>query len=420
MRDLQIFISHSHHDTEIAQFFAQQLKKYGITVWLDEEDLKAGDLGRTIEDELEKSKVFLLILSPYALSSRWVEKETRAFEELSMDDRTRILLPVTVEPLSDSVKMRPFLRTYKRIEKDGGVPYSRDEVLDKIVDALGLSRPAERDSNVSDFSVGDVVHNRYQVMKVIHEGPSTGVYQVKDQHIPGNVVRALKISRFSFPSSDYIRKSNEARILGILHHPMIPTIYDYLWLEDKYEWIVMDFITGSNLETIVQQTEGFLFANKVVEWMLQLCEIVSYLHNFNPAILVRSIWPRDIMLDAQNHIVLTDFDIAIEFNPNEIADKVGVQGYAAQELYEGRPDPRSDIYAIGATMHALLTKTDPRMRAPFTFHQHPIRVYNPTVSAALESIVMRCVQQQQADRYQSVNDLQAALSQLASPSGWVS
>jgi hypothetical protein len=420
MPDLHIFISHSHRDTEIAQFFAQRLKAYGFTVWLDDEDLKAGDLGRTIDDELKKSSIFLLILSPYALSSRWVEKETRTFEYLSMDGhRTRLLLPVTVEAIPDSGTMWPFLGTYKRIEKDGGAPYSRDEALEKIVDALGLSRPAERDSNVSDFSVGDVVNNRYQVMKVIHEGPSTGVYQVKDQHIPGNVIRALKISRFSFPSSDYIRKSNEARILGMLHHPMIPTIHDYLWLEDKYEWIVMDFITGSNLETIVQQTAGLLFANKVVEWMLQLCEIVSYLHHFTPAILVRSIWPRDIMLDAHSHIVLTDFDIAIEFNPNEIADKVGVQGYAAHELYEGRPDPRSDIYAIGATMHALLTKTDPRMRAPFTFHQHPIRVYNPTVSAALESIVMRCVQQEQAERYQSVDDLQAALFQLASPSGWV-
>ena len=61
-------------------------------------------------------------------------------------------------------------------------------------------------------------------------------------------------------------------------------------------------------------------------------------------------------------------------------------------MYEGRAERRSDIFALGAMMHHLLTKQDPRLRAPFTFHQHPIRHYNAAVSPELDAVVMKCVE----------------------------
>ena len=88
---------------------------------------------------------------------------------------------------------------------------------------------------------------------------------------------------------------------------------------------------------------------------------------------------------------------------------MGTLGYAAPETYEGRSERRSDIFVVGAMMHHLLTKQDPRLWAPFSFHQHPIRHYNPAVSAELDAVVMTCVQYPIDKRFQSVRDLRNAL-----------
>jgi hypothetical protein len=74
-----------------------------------------------------------------------------------------------------------------------------------------------------------------------------------------------------------------------------------------------------------------------------------------------------------------------------------------------RAEQRSDIFALGATMHHLFTKQDPRLRAPFTFHQHPILQYNPAVSPELDAVVMTCLQQAIGKRFQSISELRPAL-----------
>ncbi len=123
-------------------------------------------------------------------------------------------------------------------------------------------------------------------------------------------------------------------------------------------------------------------------------------------IVFRDLKPNNIILTPDGTIVLIDFGIAKLLQQTGAIDtNVGTQGYAANEMYEGRAERRSDIFALGAMMHHLLTKQDPRTRAPFTFHQHPIRHYNPAVSAQLDAVVMKCVEQEKERRYQSITEL---------------
>ena len=132
-------------------------------------------------------------------------------------------------------------------------------------------------------------------------------------------------------------------------------------------------------------------------------------HNQQP-IVFRDLKPNNIILTPEGEIVLIDFGIAKRLQQTGAMDTtVGTQGYASPEMYEGRAERRSDIFALGAMMHYLLTKQDPRLRAPFSFHEHPIRHYNPAVSAELDAVVMKCVQQPIDKRYQSIAELRAAL-----------
>ena len=129
-------------------------------------------------------------------------------------------------------------------------------------------------------------------------------------------------------------------------------------------------------------------------------------------IVFRDLKPNNIILKPEGTIVLIDFGIAKLLQQTGAIDtNVGTQGYAANEMYEGRAERRSDIFALGAMMHHLLTKQDPRTRAPFTFHQHPIRHYNPAVSSQLDAVVMKCVEQEKERRFQSITELRDALGE---------
>jgi len=91
---------------------------------------------------------------------------------------------------------------------------------------------------------------------------------------------------------------------------------------------------------------------------------------------------------------------------------IGTAGYSPPEQYQGIVKPQSDIYALGATLHHLLTKRDPRKERPFTFQEHPLRSINSAVSAGLEAIVSRCVNRDVKERFPTAKEMQMALEGL--------
>ena len=117
------------------------------------------------------------------------------------------------------------------------------------------------------------------------------------------------------------------------------------------------------------------------------------------------------MLTPRGDIVLVDFGIARILEDGLPATGVGMgtRGFAPPEQYRGKAEPRSDIYAMGAMAHYLLTGSDPRRFDPFTFHQRPPRMLNPDVSPGMEALILRCVEYRMEDRYQTIYDLREAL-----------
>jgi outer membrane protein assembly factor BamB/tRNA A-37 threonylcarbamoyl transferase component Bud32 len=249
---------------------------------------------------------------------------------------------------------------------------------------------------------------RYLIESVIGKGGMGHVYKGRDTRL--NRVRAIKemIPQMGDPEASVANYKREAQVMLALENPNIPDVYD-TFVEGRRAYIVLQFIQGENLEQRLEHTSGFLSENQVGAWMLQLCQIVSYLHSRVPPIIFRDIKPNNIIITPENRIVLIDFGIAKNFHQGEKHTNVGTSGYAAKEQYRGEAEPRSDVYSIGATMHHLLTRSDPRAFAPFTFSERMPRQLNPAISEAMEAVIMKSVANEKEDRYQSCDELTRAI-----------
>ncbi|MBN2390932.1 MAG: serine/threonine-protein kinase [Anaerolineae bacterium] len=266
------------------------------------------------------------------------------------------------------------------------------------------------------LSAGMQLQDRYKVLGVIGIGGMGAVYKTQDLRFPG-VLRLCAVKEMINTASDpQVRQmivrnfEREASILATLGHPAIPQVYDY-FTEGSRCYLVEEFVTGKDLEARLAEAEGFFSEGLVADWAVQLCEVLSYLHNHKPRpIIFRDLKPSNIMLDDHNRIRLVDFGIAKLFQSGEKGTMIGTEGYSPPEQYRGIAEPRGDIYALGATLHHLLSKQDPRLEPPFSFHERPIYKTNPTVSRELVEVIDKALEYDVNKRWGSAEEFRRALA----------
>ncbi|MBN1180282.1 MAG: PQQ-binding-like beta-propeller repeat protein [Anaerolineae bacterium] len=271
-----------------------------------------------------------------------------------------------------------------------------------------------------------LLQGRYRIMGVIGAGGMSTVYKAQDMRFP-KVTRLCAAKEMLNTSSDpHIRERNlnnferEASILATLSHPAIPQVYDY-FTEGDHSYLIQEFIKGRDLEEMLNTIDTFPPESQVVSWALQTCDVLVYLHSYKPhPIVFRDVKPSNIMLDEYNRVRLVDFGIAKVFQSGLKGTMIGTEGYSPPEQYRGIADPRGDIYALGATMHHLLSRQDPRLEPPFSFHERPIHAANPNVSDELVTIISQALEYDIEKRFSSVETLREALSKLPSARGAVS
>jgi len=260
-----------------------------------------------------------------------------------------------------------------------------------------------------------VLQGRYEIIRTIGIGGMSAVYQARDRRFT-KVARLCAVKEMINSAPDpHLRElsiqnfEREANILATLNHPAIPKIFDY-FSEGNRSYLVLEYIEGQDLESLLQRTASFFPEEEVISWAIQICDVLSYIHSHKPSpIVFRDLKPSNIMLNKLNRIVLIDFGIAKVFQTGQKGTMIGTEGYSPPEQYRGIAEPRGDIYALGATMHHLLSQRDPRHEPPFTFHEHPPRSLNPEVSERLEAVVMKALQYEIEDRYSSAEEMKAAL-----------
>ena len=251
--------------------------------------------------------------------------------------------------------------------------------------------------------IGTVIDGKYEILKEIGRGGMSIVYLAMDKRL--NKQWAVKeIRKKGSGKNDEIVVNSllaEANMMKKLDHPSLPRIVDIID-NGITIYVVMDYIEGESLDKILNEY-GAQPEEMVVNWAKQLCDALAYLHAQKPSIIYRDMKPANVMLKPEGNIKIIDFGIAREYKEQNLADTtvLGTKGYAPPEQYSGQTDPRSDIFALGMTMHHLLTGVDPRNGEPYA----SVRQWNPELSEGIEIIIDRCVEPAAENRYQSCADL---------------
>lgn len=251
--------------------------------------------------------------------------------------------------------------------------------------------------------IGTVVDGKYEILKEIGRGGMSVVYLAMDKRL--NKQWAVKeIRKKGSGKNDEIVINSllaEANMMKKLDHPALPRIVDIVD-NGITIYIVMDYIEGESLDKILNEY-GAQPEELVIGWAKQLCDALSYLHSQKPPIIYRDMKPANVMLKPEGNIKIIDFGIAREYKEQNLADTtvLGTKGYAPPEQYSGQTDPRSDIFALGMTLHHLLTGIDPRNGEPYA----SVRQWNPEISEGMEIIIDRCVEPSAEKRYQNCEKL---------------
>ncbi|MDX1377257.1 MAG: PQQ-binding-like beta-propeller repeat protein [Anaerolineales bacterium] len=254
-------------------------------------------------------------------------------------------------------------------------------------------------------------------------GGMGSVYRSRDMHFP-SVTKLVAVKEMIISAPDPLVRDTivknferEANMLATLHHPSIPKIYDYFTLESR-SYLVLEFIHGKDMEAIINDTDGFLPEDQLLQWAIDLCDVLDHLHQHNPnPIIFRDMKPSNVMINSNGMLMLVDFGIAKAFQTGIKGTMIGTEGYSPPEQYRGEATPTADIYSLGATLHHALTRRDPRLEPPFSFAERPIRRINPSVSSEMEAIVNRALEYDPESRFTSAAEMRDALTSVARKTG---
>lgn len=250
----------------------------------------------------------------------------------------------------------------------------------------------------------DIIDSKYEILKLLNTGGmNSAIYLALDKKL--NRQWAIKKVRKSSSQTTSMLMA-EASIMKNLDHPMLPRIVG-IEEDPKFFYIIMDFVQGENLKTVVASS-GPQAQDTVVSWGVKLCDVLTYLHG--KGIVYRDMKPANIMLSPDGNIKLIDFGIAREYKEDASEDTtaLGTEGYAAPEQYEGKgqTDARTDVYGMGITLFQLLTGVNPSSYQENIFS---IRLQNPNLSSGLDKIILKCTNKDPKKRYQSTEELKKAL-----------
>jgi Tol biopolymer transport system component len=269
---------------------------------------------------------------------------------------------------------------------------------------------------------GQTLNKRYIVRRAIGEGGMGSVYEALDINL--QTIVAIKYALPTQSPGSRQGKSapfeNEARLLASLRHPGLPKVIDYFTEELYGSFLVMEYIPGEDLYTMLKQRDGPFDLDTVLVWADQLLDILNYLHSQDIPIIHRDIKPNNLKLTSTNQIILLDFGIA----------KAGDQKSREAYTYEYTPveqfkmlgtDARSDLYSLSVTLYHLLSGAEPAgsltreaaLLEKTPDPMPPLHTINPQIPEAISSVLHRGMAVQAVSRYASASEMRDRLREAA-------
>ncbi|MBW3563608.1 MAG: protein kinase [Acidobacteria bacterium] len=276
--------------------------------------------------------------------------------------------------------------------------------------------------------------SRYRIVEKLGEGGMGVVYRAHDERLDRFVAIKLLAPALSEDKNARLRLQREASLLSKLNHPNITTIHDFETVDDL-AFLVMELVPGQTLADLVQ--DGPFSEIRIVEWAEQLCSGLAAAHSLG--IIHRDLKPANLRMTPDGRLKILDFGLAKIFENRTSADDptgvllsqagaiTGTICYMAPEQLEGTIlDGRTDIHAVGQVLYELATGHPPFQRKTVTEMIRAIAMEAPPtpasrgarISGTFEAIILRCLEKDPADRYQSALELLSDLQTVgARPEG---
>jgi len=273
---------------------------------------------------------------------------------------------------------------------------------------------------------------RYRLVEPLGKGGMGQVWEARDETL-GRLVAVKLISLLagggSHATDARARFLREARLTAQLQHPHIVTLHDVGEVDVEGRttpFLVMERIRGEGLDALLRRSD--VTPEDAARWGSQVADALAEAHA--GGVLHRDVKPANIMVTSSGHVKVLDFGIARAADPYATADRltqtgfiVGTPPYMAPEQARGRPEPRSDLYALGCVLFELLTGRLPfeapdtmgYLSAHLTDAPPSPRTLVPGVSAEWDALVLRLLEKDPGLRHGSATELAAALRQLAHP-----
>lgn len=282
------------------------------------------------------------------------------------------------------------------------------------------------------LAAGQVLRDRYIIRQIIGRGGMGSIYLAEDNRLPGRLC-AVKEVQPEPTLPETVRSEGreqfyrEASVLARLDHPNLPKVSDF-FSEDVRDYLVMDYVPGEDLKSLMDQARRAgrrLPHSDVMRWALQLADALEYLHGQDPPVIHRDIKPSNLKITPNGLLKLVDFGLVKQMAPDEVTVTViqgrGTAQYTPLEQYggdTGHTDPRTDIYAFGATLYHLLTNQPP----PEAKHRFldasvllPPRQFNPDLSPGLEHTILWAMALHPDDRPPNMREFRRALEGASAP-----
>ena len=263
------------------------------------------------------------------------------------------------------------------------------------------------------LKIGQVIHNRYRISEVLASGGMGTIYRARDESLGIEV--ALKEFLPGKISIEHQRR-NTALIAG-LNHPAIPRVTDSFITESDSQILVMDYIPGDDLRSLVAKN-GPLAIGAAINITATIGSALQFLHKQNPPVIHQDVKPGNIRITPDGKAVLVDFDLAAELIDTHSGQTTNDQGltpgFAAPEQYNRMATPASDQYSLAATLFYLVTGVvlpDGISRASGNSDLPEQAVSR--ISIDLQTCLKKALQINPIDRYSDVQSFIDALSAFA-------
>ena len=243
-----------------------------------------------------------------------------------------------------------------------------------------------------------ILWHKYEILRLLGEGACSQVFLARDLHL--NRLVAVKEENGKAICA-------EMELLKEMEHPGLPKVLDF-FEEKGNRYLVMEYIEGTSLRQLLKGC-GTIPMEKAIQWSLELCRILQYLHKRKPPVIYRDLKPENIMIKSDGRVCLVDLGAALKDDRREKEDGMcaGTPGYSPREQWTGaRVETEVDIYGLGAVLHEMITGVCP---LDPLYCRRPIREYDRSFPENLEELILSCTADKPGDRPDSLDKVEYGL-----------